>query len=292
MSDITFKKFTIFILGCSFFLPFLFIVFWPDQKTSLIACNVGQGDAILLTKGFTQVLIDGGPNQKVLDCLNKNIPFWDREIELVVNTHPDKDHLGGLVDVINRYQVKKIIANSQPVESKVFQEFHQQVLDRKIPVYSPHKGDQIKVSGLVMEVLWPSEKIGDSQIWEQDLAYAEKEEVNILGAVNLKPNDYSIVLHLRKNDFDILLTGDITDRIEKELIKDNQFHDIEVLKVAHHGSKYSSCLEFLKAVNPGTAIISVGKNPWGHPTPEVLERLRSIGAQILRTDQDKIKITF
>ena len=113
-----------------------------------------------------------------------------------------------------------------------------------------------------------------------------------MGKENQKPktNENSIVLHLQYKDFDAILTGDITSKEEKQIIQDYQFQDIEILKVAHHGSKYSSSKEFLQAISPQIAIICVGKNPWGHPTKEVLDRLQAIGARILRTDQQKIKL--
>jgi len=297
---VTKEKFFFFLLSLILILPFLFVLLWPSQRLQLIACNVGQGDAILLTKGFTQILIDGGPNNKVLDCLASNLPFWDRTIELVVNTHPDKDHITGLADVIERYSVKQMISNSIWVDTQVFKNFHQQVVEKRIPVYSPKKGEKIKISGLEFTVLWPEERIANTRFWQKK---EEKQETiasrfsmitgeDVLGesAYPGKSNDLSIVLHLKYKDFDAILTGDITDKVEKQIIQDYQFKDIEVLKVAHHGSKYSSCQEFLEKVNPGVAIISVGKNPWGHPTKEVLNRLQSIGAKVLRTDQQKIKL--
>jgi len=114
------------------------------------------------------------------------------------------------------------------------------------------------------------------------------EEGEVLGKKRQDTNDYSIVFHLQFGQFDALLTGDITSQVEKEIIKNNKFKGIEVLKVAHHGSKYSTSEEFLQAVKPEIAIISVGKNPWGHPTAEVLERLKEIGAQVWRTDKQEV----
>ena len=280
------EKFLRFLATLIILLPFIVLVFWPSQKLHLVACDVGQGDAILLSKGFTQILIDGGPNSKVLDCLSSNLPFWDRTIELIIATHADKDHIAGLVDVIERYSVKQIISNSIIVDSRAFENFRKQVSDKGISVYSPQKGENIKIAGLEFTVLWPPKKLGDISIWQEN----SKEKV--LGKTNIEEgrNDDSIVLHLQYHDFDAILTGDITSKIEKQIIKDYQFKDIEVLKVAHHGSKYSSSQEFLKAINPQIAIISVGKNPWGHPTKEVLKRLQNIGTQILRTDKDIIKL--
>ena len=282
------KKFLIFIFVLLVVLPWFVLFSWPNQRLHFIACNVGQGDAILITKGSNQVLIDGGPNNKVLSCLSENMPFWDRTIELVVNTHPDKDHLAGLIDVVERYRVKEIVSDSLIEKTAVFQKFHQQVVKQKIKIYSPQKGDIVKLGDLKFMVLWPEEKTGDSAIWQKNLSQ------QVLGAQAIKQgaNDYSIVLHLQYRGFDALLTGDITKSVEEKLIEDNHFSSIEILKVAHHGSKFSSSEEFLKAVKPKIAVISVGKNPWGHPTKEVLNRLKEVGAEILRTDKQVVKLTY
>jgi len=278
------KSFFFFSFWLLFCLPWLVIFFWPGQRAEFIACRVGQGDALLITQGFTQVLIDGGPNNQVLNCLAENMPFWDRQIEMVINTHPDADHITGLVEVLNRYQVETLISNSLEVDSLVFQDFKKKVWEKGISVYSPQKGDLLQAGELELKVLWPEEKIGDASLWQKE-GSGEK----VLGK-KIESNQASIVLHWQKGDFDALLTGDITAKEEKQLIKDNQFQGIELLKVAHHGSKYSSCQEFLEAVRPQIAVISVGKNPWGHPTEEVLQRLQAVGSRIFRTDENKVKI--
>lgn len=277
MAKATKEQFLGLLIMLILVLPLLFLLYWPGQRLILVACNVGQGDALLISKGFLQILIDGGPDDQVLNCLTENMPFWDRTIELAVNTHPDKDHLGGLVEVLARYEINQILANNQEVKTQVWQQFHQLVEEEQIPLYSPQKGEKIKIGGLEFTVLWPKTRITGS---EQILGAESKE----------KTNEDSIVLHLQYEDFDALFTGDITSKEEKEIIKDYQFNNIEVLKVAHHGSKYSSSPEFLQAVKPKTAIISAGKNPWGHPTKEVLTRLEQIGAEILRTDSQEIKL--
>lgn len=270
--ELTKRNFLFFLIVLIVLLPFLILIYWPQPSLYLIACDVGQGDAILITQGFTQVLIDGGPNNQVLSCLGENMPFWDRTIELVVNTHPDKDHLAGLIDVIERYRVEQLVSNDLSLETKVFEKFSQQVKKKRIPVYSPQQKDKIRIKDLEFEVLWPRKKVlGQS-------------------TTKKKTNDFSIVLHLKYGAFDALLAGDINEDIEAQIVRENEFKDIEVLKVAHHGSKYATSEEFLKAVEPQIAIISVGKNSWGHPTSEVLERLTKRNIQILRTDKEEVKI--
>lgn len=237
-----------------------------DDKLHLVFCDVGQGDAILVSYRTTQVLIDGGPNNRVLHCLANNMPFWDREIEMLVATHPEADHISGLIDVIERYRVKHFVVNSLRKESKVFQEFQKVVLAENPDIYFPKIGDEINIGSMKLLTLWPQ---------SQD---------KVLGVTTIEReiNDTSIVLKLSFGNFDVLLSGDISTKIESRL----DLSDVEVLKVAHHGSKYSTGEEFLKLVQPELAVISVGKNSFGHPTEEVLERLSNQAIKLLRTDQE------
>ncbi len=258
--------------------------FWPDDQLHLIACDVGQGDAILIKKGFDEVLIDGGPNNKVMECLSNNLPFWEKTIELVVLTHPEKDHITGLVEVLKRFKVKKIISNSLLVDKAAFRAFREAVGQEEIEVFSPKKGDKIKLAGMDFEVLWPKERLGDLRLWSQ-LAY-DTEKSGVLGISSFEGeiNETSVVLWLKYDQFDAFLTGDIDQRTEEEIADEHELEGIEVLKVAHHGSKYSSSQEFLEKIKPKIALISVGKNQWGHPTEEVLKKLRNLEIKILRTD--------
>ena len=254
----------------------------PDNRLHLVFCDVGQGDAILITYKQTQILVDGGPNNKVLGCLADNIPFWDRTLEMVILTHPEADHFSGLIDVIKRYNVKQFVVNSIIPESTGlpsealpaggaklgFWEFYQVVLDEKVNIYSPQAGDRLKIGPIELLVLWPKEKLGNQELW--------------LG----KLNETSIVLQLSFGNFDTLLTGDIDFDVEKQVNLSRQRGEIEVLKIAHHGSKYSTGEEFLKKIKPQLAVISVGKNSFGHPTKEVIEKLRDLDIKILRTDQE------
>jgi len=237
----------------------------PDNKLHLVFCDVGQGDAILVFYRSTQVLVDGGPNNRVLHCLADNMPFWDRTIEMVVATHPEADHISGLINVVERYDVGQFVINSFGKETAVFRKFQSVVLAEKSNIYFPKEGDRINLGPLKLSVLWP-------QLQEK-----------ILGTttVDKGTNDASIVLKLSFGSFDVLLTGDISTKIESQL----DLIDIEVLKVAHHGSKYSTGEDFLNQIEPELAVISVGKNRFGHPTREVIERIRELEIRLLRTDQ-------
>lgn len=264
----------------------------PDEKLHLVFCDVGQGDAILIIQGSTQVLIDGGPGNQVLDCLANHLPFWDRTIELVILTHPELDHFGGLIDVVDRYNISQFVLNSIVNDSTAFWEFRDRVLAEGSEIHSLVAGDQINLTQLQFLVLWPSPPLrrGSELVWHPTES-TDKEK--ILGAASsaLRAggggdlNETSVVVQLVFGDFDALLTGDISSRIEKQLSWENS-DPIEVLKVAHHGSKYSTGEEFLARLKPKLGVIMVGKNSFGHPTEEVLGRLESEGVDYFRTDQD------
>lgn len=264
--EIDFLKKPIFWLILILILVLAAIFHLPDNQLHLVFCDVGQGDAILISQGSNQILIDGGPGQSVLGCLSNHLPFWDREIEVVVATHPETDHITGLIDVIERYNVKQFVVNSLGKESAVFGEFRTAVLNEGSDIYFPKEGDRIKINSLELLVFWP------------------QSQEKVLGATTIErgANETSIVLKLSFGSFDALLTGDISTKVEGQL----DLEDVEVLKVAHHGSKYSTSEEFLEQAQPELAVISVGKNPFGHPTKEVIEKLRNLAIKLLRTDQE------
>jgi competence protein ComEC len=263
----------------------LFGVFFslPDQNFHLIFCDVGQGDAILAIKGDNQVLIDSGPGEKVLGCLSEHIPFWDKTLEMVILTHPEADHGGGLPSVLERYKVLQFVSNSLVVETGLFQKIREEILRQKIPVYSPKVGDKIKIGNLEIEILFPLEKMGEEIVWEKE-GSPQVLGVSVFGG-NL--NETAIVSLLKYGNFCSLLTSDIGIKQEQEILTYERGQPCQVLKVAHHGSKYSTSLGFLEEIKPELAVISVGAaNRYGHPSFEVLERLRNLGIKIKRTDLD------
>ncbi len=272
------------ILGLILVLIFGVFFSLPDQNFHLIFCDVGQGDAILATKGKNQILIDAGPGEKVLGCLSNHIPFWDKTLELMILTHPEADHGGGLPSVLERYKVLQFVSNSLVVETGLFQKIREEILRQKIPVYSPKVGDKIKIGNLEIEILFPLEKMGEEIVWEKE-GSPQVLGVSVFGG-NL--NETAIVSLLKYGDFYSLLTADIGVKQEQEILKVlDRVQPCQVLKVAHHGSKYSSSREFLEKFSPSLAVISVGAaNRYGHPSFEVLERLRNLGIKIKRTDLD------
>ena len=183
-----------------------------------------------------------------------------------LSTHPDADHATGLIDVIERYVVTQFLINSKGKDSGTFKAFKQAVLTEGSSVYFPKKGDQVNLGPLRMVFLWPE---GQDQV---------------LGAstIEREANETSVVFTLAFGRFEALFPGDISSAIEALI----DFPDVDLLKLSHHGSKYSTSQEFLEESEPEMAIISVGKNSFGHPTKEVINRLEKEGIKLLRTDQE------
>jgi competence protein ComEC len=244
----------------------------PDDKLHISFLDVGQGDAILIqTPNGQDILIDGGPDpQKINLELSKKLPFWDRTIDLVVCTQPHADHVTGLVEVLQRYKVKRVLDPEVSYNSSIYQEWCNLVEDKEIEYNIAWAGQEIDLgSGIEMEVLNPPEGL-----WE-----GTSDDVDNNG----------VVLRLTWGKVSFLFTADIREEAEFELIGQRANLKSTVLKVAHHGSETSTASQFLAAVDPEVAVISVGAdNPFGHPSPEVVERLiDGVGEyNVYRTDED------
>lgn len=252
----------------------------PDGKLHIIFCDVGQGDATLVIKGDFQILVDGGPSgSRVLSCLSHHMPFWDRTIEVVVNTHAEQDHLGGLPEVLGRYGVGRLVINGEAGETEAARKIATLVREKKIKVQLPKAGDVIRYTNINIDILWPEEIRGSTLAWT-DITEGEK----VLGKAS-GLNQTSVVLLLTYGEFKALLTGDIEEKQELALGDMGMLTDVDVLKIAHHGSKTSSNEWFLSKVKPEESVVSVGeKNSFGHPTAVVLDRLDTLRSRLWRTD--------
>ncbi|MBP8591603.1 hypothetical protein KBI33_04055 [Candidatus Shapirobacteria bacterium] len=269
----------------------LFLWQQPDDNLRVVFCDVGQGDAILLIRGDNQILVDGGEDEAVLTCLGRHMPFWDRCLEMVVLTHPEKDHFGGLTSVIERYQVSYFVKNPLAKENKLFSGLSDLVSSGKITLINPWQGDKISFKGVNFLFLWPQKewffkKLSADKVSEANLYQSKEILVDQVLAPEISLNDFSLVARVSFGNFDLLLTGDADSRIQPEILATVSFSPVEVLKVAHHGSKYAFTDEFLEKAQPLLAVISVGKNPWGHPHKILREQLEKEGLLIKRTDQD------
>jgi len=245
-----------------------------DGNLKVVFFDIGQGDAILIqTPKGHQILIDGGPGKKILEKLAGQIPFWDKTLDLVILTHPEKDHLGGLIWVLNRYKAANVLWTGVLRETQIFKEWQEQLEKEEAKEFMARAGQKIKAGDTQIFILYPFNSLEGEFLEESS-------------------NDTSVVSRLSFGETNFLFTGDITQKTEKELLAREIELSSDVLKVAHHGSKTSTSKEFLEEVSPEIAVISCGRdNPYGHPTKEVLQRLEAFAINILRTDQDEdIKI--
>lgn len=244
----------------------------PDGLLHVHALDVGQGDAILVVSpSGRRMLVDGGPSPSaVLDGLGRRFAPWDRRLDIVVLTHPDADHVGGLPAVLDRYAVAAVVAPEVEHHTPDAQAWRAAVEVEAAAgalVFEAVAGMRIGLdpeAGVVADVLWPP-----------------RDRPPPPEAVN----DHSVVLRLVHGRTTILLTGDIEAEVEARLVREGAPLAADVLKVAHHGSETSTTPDFLAAVRPSLAVISAGAdNRFGHPTASVLERLERI--MVRRTDVD------
>ena len=245
------------------------VITLPDDKLHVVFCDVGQGDAILVYRKTTQMLVDGGPDNKVLGCLARHVPFYDRRIEVAIVTHPQADHMNGIIDVIKRYNVMQLVMGPENNSTVGFKELTRLIADNKLQATNVYSGDEIKMGGIKFNVVWPERS------W-------------VLGANTEKTdlNEFGISGRLTYGNFDLMLTADVDQGVEADEIATGLLRQVEVLKVPHHGSKTGMTEEWLRIISPELAVISVGKNNYGHPTKEALDLLGSNGARVLRTDTD------
>lgn len=290
-------KYSIGILVLIASLIWLTVFSSPTQKLQLIFCDVGQGDAILIQKGENQVLIDGGPNRKVLDCLGKNMPFWDRTIEVVALTHPQADHLEGLNFVLERYGVEYFLSGPEGNQSAGYLSLKSKIEDLKIKLINPYLGEKFRIGGVELVTLWPKKSwvenslASDCPVGDCQLASGEA-VLGISTGKNL--NDFSLVFLLNYAGLKALFPGDADAGIQEEILLNNPSLDqVNLLKVPHHGAKTSLRDDFLERIRPDTAIISVGKNSYGHPSSEIISRLESLGLKVRRTDiEGEVKFVY
>ncbi len=253
----------------------------------IVFLDVGQGDAALIkTPEGHHILIDGGPDSRILEKMSVEIPFWKREIDLIILTHPHHDHLNGLIDVISNYDVRTVIWNGVSGEGSSFIKWEEAILESDVII--ARAGQRVKGKTFHLDILYPFQSL-------------EGEAVKDL-------NTTSVVVRLVSVNGSFLFTGDAYASNEKELIEmedscaeeRNEYWaicrvmvlDSDVLKIGHHGSRTSTSEDFIKRVMPSIAVISSGKgNSYGHPHKEILELLEYYDIRVLRTDlEGDIKI--
>jgi len=237
-----------------------------DGLTHIYFLDVGQGDSILIrTADSHTILIDGGPDDTVLSRLSEYLPPWHHSIDLMILTHPDSDHSTGLVSVLGHYPVASVWFNGVDHDTAIYHKFEQVIKDKQISTSIVTAGAQHAWAADNINVLYP---FADTKL------------------VGLDSNDTGVVTKFTDRNFDLLLTADISSKIEAQLVSRHLVTPVEFLKVPHHGSKTSSAAEFIEAAQPDEAVISVGAhNSYGHPTAEALTRYAQANVPVLRTDQ-------
>jgi len=245
------------------------VIFKQASNNILEVCffDVGQGDSIFIeTPNKKQILIDGGPDKIILEKLNKAMPFYDRTIDLFILTHPDADHITGLVSVLEYYDVKYILTSGIKNDTAVYKEWRDLIEKKNISLILAQSGQKIFLEqDVILEIIWP--------------------EQSSIESFSKPANNASVVSRLVYGDIEFLLTGDIEKKVENYLINQNLNLESDILKAPHHGSKTSSNDNFIEIINPQVSVISVGRdNRYNHPNDEVLESLKD--SIIYRTDKN------
>jgi len=246
------------------------VAFFRDQNLKVIFFDVGQGDSILIeTPEKHLILIDGGPDDSILEKLNDMMPFWRRRINLIVLTHPHADHLYGLINVLDRYRVDNILWNGVDCSEELCARWFSLLDKENQNVIIAQAGQRIKSKSVFLDVIYPIKSV---------YRYLPRDH-----------NSASVVTKLTYGYNSFLLTGDILAPGENEMMGYwQEYLESNVLKVAHHGSRLSSQDDFLDFVQPELAVIQVGQdNRYGHPDQELLERLTLRSIDLRRTDKNQ-----
>ena len=230
--------------------------------------DVGQGDSLLLvTPEEHHILIDGGPGDAVLEQLARVLPHEEKEIDLMILTHPHLDHMEGLIRVLDRFKVNAVLASLPSYPGPAYKAFLTRLEALGIPYYLAQANQDFQFAGTHLDVLYPFEPI--------------------LGQEFENVNNASPVIRVSHGEFSLMLSGDAEQEVEAELLDRYPKETLEAdfLKAGHHGSKTSNTLAFLQAVSPKVMAISCGDgNSYGHPSPETLEKAADLGITVRRTD--------
>ena len=249
----------------------------PDGRAHLTVFDVGQGDAVLLQgPSGGRILVDAGPDpERLVSQLDALVPAWDRRLDLLVLTHPHEDHVAGAALLLRRYRVGRIVQPGMLGNGPGWEALEEAAAAQNRPLGTLAAGDALDVDGVDVRVLWPK----------------RGEVPKAPGKTGTAVNNISIVLDVRYGERRFVLTGDAEQEVDAALLAAGAISSgqprVDVLKVAHHGSRTASTAAFLEAARPAVAVISVGAgNDFGHPAPATLDRLGAAGARVFRTDLD------
>ncbi len=249
------------------------IIFHATTQTLRVSfLDIGQGDSILIqTPSGHDMLIDGGPTDAVLEKLHQRMSYFDRDIDVMIATHGDADHITGLIPVLEQYDVKQFVKSPIEAHTGIFDDLLSHITQEGSEVHTGEKGDVIDFGdGVVAYVLYPGADISPKT----------------------ETNDASVSVVVTYGEQSFLLTGDLGSTHEGELIQAILPKHITAYKAGHHGSKYSSGEQLLTYIKPEYSVISAGAdNKYGHPNQEAIGRLQKYSKEILSTI-DRGTITF
>lgn len=249
-------------------LLFFCINSFGDGYLHVFILNIGQGDAILIrTPDLEHILVDGGPNNKILEELSAVMPFYERTIEVVIVSHPHADHINGLIDVLKRYEVKQILLTGVPYSYAGYTTLLELAAEKKISVLFARGNNDFRLGKVALDIVYPFSSLQGKHF------------------ENL--NNSSITFRLLYGTRGFYFPGDLELEGEKQLTESTLNLQADVLKVGHHGSRTSSSKALLERVQPEYALISCGiKNKFKHPHAETLQSLQEHGITVYRTDLD------
>ena len=251
-----------------------------DGKLHMVVCDVGQGDGIFIrTPSGSDILIDGGPDDSILNCLSNHMPFWDRTIELMVLTHPHADHLTGLISVLNRYKVMHYVTENVENSTSSSKRLQAALAAQGLTAKYTTSGERIDFTDKThLLTVWPTTE------WMETLKLQDSKNLSAEGS-SLDVNGFCLIQLLVFGNFKALLTGDAGQIVEDKIA--GEVGKVDVLKVPHHGSATGMSDYFLSEIQPSLAIISVGaKNKYGHPAKSALDLLNAHDIKYLRTDKN------
>ena len=245
----------------------------PDGLLRVNYLDVGQGDSMLISMpDGSNVLVDGGPDEKVLQQLAEVLPFYENTIDLVILTHPHPDHVNGLIEVLNRYKVGAVAITGIKYNLPAYIEFLNVIGEKNINLQTINGLRDFKIGDVIFDFVYPVESFE--------------------GRTFTNVNNSSIVFRLIYGKEKFIFMGDLEVEGEAKLLASGEDIRAEVLKVGHHGSRTASSDELLDAIKPATAVISCGAgNKYLHPHPETITKLQGRGIKIYRTDING-RVTF
>ncbi|MDD4290189.1 MAG: MBL fold metallo-hydrolase [Patescibacteria group bacterium] len=256
---IIFTIITIFILGFYYFYE------KNDKLLNIVFIDVGQGDAILIkSQNGKNILIDGGPDSDLAEKMSKFMAYRNNKIDLIIISHPHRDHYYGLISVIKKYKTQKIIYSGIDVNLQDYNYMKKIIDEYNLVFIKPKLADKYEIDeGLYLSIIYmPKTKTVD----------------------NL--NDASVSIKLTYKNFDVIFNGDASCEIENIILRDNSNLKSEIFKASHHASKYSNCDNLLNSIKPRITVIQSGAdNKFGHPHQEAMDRIIKSGSKILRNDE-------